>query len=392
MPPQSSYVAPRREENAQFQALAPGQAVTMRGYAPGPPTGRGQELIDRYESCMSRPAGNPPQGFPFPAGAGAQGPGPFGGRGAPPGQGYGGPFAGGHMGGGGDPGGLPPGYPMGGMGGGQPLWTPQQGYVQQQQQPHQQQQQQQSWNGPHMPPQSGYMPPRREENPEYMALQPGQSMVVQGYGNRTATDRGRALMDAYERAMSRPSGSFPNAYTGGGSRGKGSSQPGTNLRIANIPTTWGEIELRHCCESFGPVERLTVWLDPVTKESKGFGLVQFGSIEAARTCTARLAGQLLPGSVAPVQITVNSSSGKGGGGGKGGYKPSVPVAGGSLADRATEQKAGSPKGPGSPGAQPPAAAAGAEGAPAAASPRAAAVATSLPAGSPVGGSPRGAEQ
>eukprot|EP01065_Artemidia_motanka_P025173 TRINITY_DN3009_c0_g1_i1.p1 TRINITY_DN3009_c0_g1~~TRINITY_DN3009_c0_g1_i1.p1 ORF type:complete len:390 (+),score=66.31 TRINITY_DN3009_c0_g1_i1:337-1506(+) len=302
MPPQSSYVPPRKEENAQFAALQPGEAVVMRGYAPGPVTTGGQALMDNYDRCMARP-----QGTPF---AGA----------IPQGQPRGPPLASGGYGGEYAPAGFHPptgfGIGAGGAQVGTPAWTPQHGY------------------GPRpgmpVPGQWGY---QKQENPEYAQLRPGQSVVMQGYGDRQVSDKGRALMDNYEKVMQRPTGSFPNAYAGArGTGGKGGGgfgaggAPGTNLRLANLPLHWSDEDLLRVARAYGAVTRYTVWKDPTTNVSKGFGLVQFADVQAAEACTQQLTGQMFAGGTAPIQVTVNI-----GGKGKGGGVPAM--GGGSLFSR-----------------------------------------------------------
>jgi len=337
MPPQSHFIPPKRQENADFAGLQPGQSAVFRGYQPGPVSRGGQELIDNYERCMARPDGSSPFGPAQGKGGGKAGapfshpsqmPAATGPYGFPqyPSAGFGIGAGGSLSGAGGAPNVGGPGMPPMGPGG---LWTPQGGY--------QQPRPQYMGGGGGGQPQQWSPAWQKQENPQFAALQPGQALVMQGYGDleKNTSMKGKVLMDAYERAMSRPTGSFPLAYGRGGAGGKGGgSAPGSNLRISNIPLGWGDVELQRLCEEFGVVTRLTVWTDPNTKQSKGYGFVQYAQAADAEQCMQRLNGMLLPGGASPVLVTVNHGTGKGGGKGKG--KGAEGKGGGSLFSRSKD--------------------------------------------------------
>ncbi|KAJ9445146.1 hypothetical protein DIPPA_19523 [Diplonema papillatum] len=60
---------------------------------------------------------------------------------------------------------------------------------------------------PNMPPSSNYTAPA--DNPEYTTLPPGEAKTLKGYGTRPITEKGKTLMETYERVMARPQGTFP---------------------------------------------------------------------------------------------------------------------------------------------------------------------------------------
>eukprot|EP01064_Diplonema_japonicum_P037112 TRINITY_DN8617_c0_g3_i1.p2 TRINITY_DN8617_c0_g3~~TRINITY_DN8617_c0_g3_i1.p2 ORF type:complete len:222 (+),score=32.59 TRINITY_DN8617_c0_g3_i1:57-668(+) len=64
MPPTSSYVAPQKQENPEFNALQPGEARTMKGYnSEIPISEKGATMMATYERVMARPQGSFPNAY-----------------------------------------------------------------------------------------------------------------------------------------------------------------------------------------------------------------------------------------------------------------------------------------------------------------------------------------
>jgi transformer-2 protein len=66
------------------------------------------------------------------------------------------------------------------------------------------------------------------------------------------------------------------------------ANPGNNLYVANLAARVGESELQEMFSKFGRVAKCEVILDPVTKESRGFGFVTFDDIRDAEDAVKEL--------------------------------------------------------------------------------------------------------
>ncbi|EGZ27705.1 hypothetical protein PHYSODRAFT_472294 [Phytophthora sojae] len=59
------------------------------------------------------------------------------------------------------------------------------------------------------------------------------------------------------------------------------ANPGNNLYVANLATRVGERDLQELFSKFGRVDKCEVIVDPVTRESRGFGFVTFEDVRDA---------------------------------------------------------------------------------------------------------------
>lgn len=73
-------------------------------------------------------------------------------------------------------------------------------------------------------------------------------------------------------------------------------EPTNNIMIRNLPYAFREADLQELAQPFGKVIRATVWIDPVTKRPKGFGLVQYASVTEAQAAVDGLTGREVVGS------------------------------------------------------------------------------------------------
>eukprot|EP00756_Hemistasia_phaeocysticola_P026980 Hpha_TRINITY_DN16093_c3_g11::TRINITY_DN16093_c3_g11_i1::g.117053::m.117053 len=73
-------------------------------------------------------------------------------------------------------------------------------------------------------------------------------------------------------------------------------EPTNNIMIRNLPYAFREADLQELAQPFGKVIRATVWIDPVTKRPKGFGLVQYSSVTEAQAAVDGLTGREVVGS------------------------------------------------------------------------------------------------
>jgi RNA recognition motif-containing protein len=95
----------------------------------------------------------------------------------------------------------------------------------------------------------------------------------------------------------------------------------TKLFVGNLEFSAGEDQLRDAFSQFGELVSVSVVLDRMTGQSRGFGFVEFANADAAQQAIDNLNGSMINGR----SITVNvarereSRGGFGGGGGRGGF-------------------------------------------------------------------------
>ena len=87
------------------------------------------------------------------------------------------------------------------------------------------------------------------------------------------------------------------------------------LYVGNLPYNTTEEDLRSLFSQYGNVESVAVVTDRDTGRSRGFGFVEFGDDNEARTAISALSGQEYGGRA----LTVNEARPKTGGGGQRGY-------------------------------------------------------------------------
>ncbi|EEY68033.1 uncharacterized protein PITG_18104 [Phytophthora infestans T30-4] len=73
------------------------------------------------------------------------------------------------------------------------------------------------------------------------------------------------------------------------------ANPGNNLYVANLATRVGQQDLQDLFSKFGRVEKCEVIVDPVTKESRGFGFVTFEDVRDAEDAVKELNNQEVQG-------------------------------------------------------------------------------------------------
>ncbi|ETI44017.1 hypothetical protein, variant 3 [Phytophthora nicotianae CJ01A1] len=73
------------------------------------------------------------------------------------------------------------------------------------------------------------------------------------------------------------------------------ANPGNNLYVANLATRVGEQDLQEIFSKFGRVDKCEVIVDPVTKESRGFGFVTFEDVRDAEDAVKELNNQEVQG-------------------------------------------------------------------------------------------------
>ncbi|KAG3097490.1 hypothetical protein PI124_g5368 [Phytophthora idaei] len=71
--------------------------------------------------------------------------------------------------------------------------------------------------------------------------------------------------------------------------------PGNNLYVANLATRVGQQDLQELFSKFGRVDKCEVIVDPVTKESRGFGFVTFEDVRDAEDAVKELNNQEVQG-------------------------------------------------------------------------------------------------
>jgi len=90
------------------------------------------------------------------------------------------------------------------------------------------------------------------------------------------------------------------------------------LYVGNLPYNTSEDDLRSLFSTYGAVTSVAIITDRDTGRSKGFGFVEFGNDDEARSAISALSGQEYGGRA----FTVNEARPKtqsGGGGGRGRY-------------------------------------------------------------------------
>ncbi|CEG48293.1 rna binding [Plasmopara halstedii] len=111
-------------------------------------------------------------------------------------------------------------------------------------------------------------------------------------GNNENTKSPRA-MDTEDRNESRRCRSRSPAK--GPDTNADNDNPGNNLYVANLAMRLGQQELEEVFSKFGRVEKCEVIVDPVTKESRGFGFVTFEDVRDAEDAVKELNNQEIHG-------------------------------------------------------------------------------------------------
>ncbi|CAI5726736.1 unnamed protein product [Peronospora effusa] len=108
--------------------------------------------------------------------------------------------------------------------------------------------------------------------------------------DKTSVRLDTEMQDVHERSRShslaRSSGIAPL---------KDVENPGNNLYVANLATRVGQVELEEIFTKFGRVSKCEVIVDPVTRESRGFGFVTFDDVRDAEDAVKELNDQEVQG-------------------------------------------------------------------------------------------------
>ena len=106
-----------------------------------------------------------------------------------------------------------------------------------------------------------------------------------------------------------------------------------NIYVGNLPREASEDDLVKAFQAFGQVDKVSIIIDRMTGESRGFGFVEMPNAEEAQTAIAGLNGKEMMGRTLAVNEARPRSEGRdnrghrGGGGerprggGGGGYRP-----------------------------------------------------------------------
>src|SRR5688572_20712388 len=92
----------------------------------------------------------------------------------------------------------------------------------------------------------------------------------------------------------------------------------TKLFVGNLSYSTGDAELRAAFEAHGRVVAAEVIVDRVTGQSRGFGFVEFGTVEEANGAVGALHESVLDGRNIQVNTARERGSGNGSGSGSGG--------------------------------------------------------------------------
>ncbi|CAH0481385.1 unnamed protein product [Peronospora belbahrii] len=76
---------------------------------------------------------------------------------------------------------------------------------------------------------------------------------------------------------------------------KNVANPGNNLYVANLATRTSQSELQELFEKYGRVNKCQVIVDPVTRESRGFGFVTYEDVRDAEDAVKELNDQEVQG-------------------------------------------------------------------------------------------------
>lgn len=115
--------------------------------------------------------------------------------------------------------------------------------------------------------------------------------------NRSASPRSDNGHDSARRRSASPGGDRgPVKDDGGGSRdGEGAINSGSNLFVTGIHPKLSEDEVTRLFSKYGNVEKCQIMRDPHTKESRGFGFVNFMTSDEADAARDGLQGKELEG-------------------------------------------------------------------------------------------------
>ncbi|KAH7481840.1 hypothetical protein PRIC1_009697 [Phytophthora ramorum] len=119
-------------------------------------------------------------------------------------------------------------------------------------------------------------PSPRAEDDEDKSARPDQQQD-EGEGDARSRSRSRSPLPARE-------GAKPDV-----------GNPGNNLYVANLATRVGQPELQEIFAKFGRVDKCEVIVDPVTRESRGFGFVTFEDVRDAEDAVKELNNQEVQG-------------------------------------------------------------------------------------------------
>ncbi|CAI5747232.1 unnamed protein product [Peronospora destructor] len=101
----------------------------------------------------------------------------------------------------------------------------------------------------------------------------------------------RSRLDMETQAANRRSNSPARSRA----KQKDVENPGNNLYVANLATRVGQVELEELFAKFGRVSKCEVIVDPVTRESRGFGFVTFDDVCDAEDAVKELNDQEVQG-------------------------------------------------------------------------------------------------
>eukprot|EP01064_Diplonema_japonicum_P020048 TRINITY_DN2906_c0_g1_i1.p1 TRINITY_DN2906_c0_g1~~TRINITY_DN2906_c0_g1_i1.p1 ORF type:complete len:536 (+),score=142.31 TRINITY_DN2906_c0_g1_i1:75-1610(+) len=76
-----------------------------------------------------------------------------------------------------------------------------------------------------------------------------------------------------------------------------------NVIVKGLPEDFTNEQLFDLFSPYGNMKRHTIWKDKTTSKSKGFGLVDYSSVEEAKAAIHALHGTLMPGGTAPLQVS-----------------------------------------------------------------------------------------
>ncbi|KAG7391824.1 hypothetical protein PHYPSEUDO_003444 [Phytophthora pseudosyringae] len=127
--------------------------------------------------------------------------------------------------------------------------------------------------------------PRAEDDEDKKSPRPSDSEDKE----RDAEDR-----ETTRRSRSRSGSPAPAAGKAPVAKPEGGN-PGNNVYVANLATRVGEQDLQDLFAKFGRVDKCEVIVDPVTRESRGFGFVTFEDIRDAEDAVKELNNQDVQG-------------------------------------------------------------------------------------------------
>jgi len=108
----------------------------------------------------------------------------------------------------------------------------------------------------------------------------------EGWGNSDGRDR-----DGNRRNQSPPPRRASRSRSPGRRNGAGEQNPGNNLHVSGLSGRVEQRDLEDLFQKYGRVKKVSIMLDPHTKESRGFGFVTMETPEEGDAAVAALNGQ-----------------------------------------------------------------------------------------------------